>query len=57
MLEVVQQQAIPAELFEQGLDLSVLQLDNLLLALIDEATGNSQPDVPRLEHERRLRDC
>ena len=36
-LVVVEQQALPAELLQQGFDLSVLELDDLLLPVVDQA--------------------
>ena len=35
---ILEQQSLPAELFEQGFDLSVLELDDVLLALVDHGT-------------------
>ena len=54
-LVVIQEQSLFGELFEQGFDLSVLELDDLLLPLIDHATECSKQDVPWLEDERHVR--
>ena len=54
-LAVVKQQSLPAELFEQGFDLSVLELNDLLLPLVHHATEHGEQHVPRLEQERHVR--
>lgn len=48
-LIVIEQQTFPAEFLEQGVDLGVLELNNLLLALIDETTEYCKQNVPWLE--------
>lgn len=45
----MQQQSLAAELLKQNLDLCVLELDDLLLPLIDEAAECSEQDVLWLE--------
>ena len=55
-LVVVEQQAFLSELFEQGFDLSILKLNDLLLAIIGHATEGREKNVPWLEdegHDRR----
>ena len=47
-LVVIEQQSLLSELFEQGLDLCVLELNDLLLPLIDHAAEGGQQDVPGL---------
>ena len=54
-LVVVEQQSLFSELFEQGLDLSVLELDDLLLTLVHKAAEGGQHDVPWLEQKRHVR--
>lgn len=54
-LVVVEQQSLLSELLQQGLDLGVLELDDLLLTLIHEATENSQQNVPWLEDKGHVR--
>jgi hypothetical protein len=54
-LVIVQQQSLFSELFPQGLDLSVLELNDLLLTLVHEAAERSQHVVPQLEQERHVR--
>lgn len=48
-LVVVEQQSLLSELLEQGLDLSVLGLDDVLLTLAHEAAETGQQQVPLLE--------
>ena len=43
-----EQHTLPAEFLQQGFDLSILELDNLLLALVDQPTQDGEHDVPRL---------
>jgi hypothetical protein len=43
-----EQHTLPAELLQQGFDLSILELDNLLLAFVDQPTEDGEHDVPRL---------
>ena len=54
-LVVVVEQAPLSELFEQGFDLSVLKLNDLLLPLVDEAADSGQQDVSWLERKRHVR--
>jgi len=54
-LVIVEQQSPPAELLQQGLDLSVLELDDLLLTLVYEAADTGQQNVPWLEDGRHAR--
>jgi len=54
-LVVVEQQAFLSELFEQGVNLSVLELNDLLLTLVHHATEDGEQHVPRLEQERHVR--
>ncbi len=54
-LVIVEQQSLLSELFQQCFDLSVLELDDLLLTLVHEAAEGSQQDVPWLEDERHVR--
>ncbi|MBM82561.1 MAG: hypothetical protein CMJ78_18510 [Planctomycetaceae bacterium] len=53
-LVVVEQQSLPSELLQQGLDLSVLELNDLLLTLVHKAAEDSQHDVPWLEQKRHV---
>ena len=50
-LVVAQQQPLLAELVQQGVDLCVLELDDLLLAFVGPAAEDGEQDVPRLEDE------
>ena len=54
-LGVVEQQSLISELLQQGLDLGVLELDDLLLSLVHKAAEGSQHDVPWLEQIRHVR--
>ena len=54
-LVVIQEQSLFGELFEQGFDLSVLELDDLLLPLAHQAAEAGQQNVPGLEDERHVR--
>ena len=54
-LVVIQQQSLPSELHQERLDLSVLELDDLLLPVVHEAAEAGQQDVPRLDQERHVR--
>ena len=54
-LVIVDQQSLFSELFEQGLDLGVLEFDGLLLSLVHNAAEGSQHDVPWLEQEGHVR--
>ena len=53
-LVIVDQQSLLSELLQQGLDLGVLEFDDLLLPLVDETTEGSQQDVPWLEQKRHV---
>ena len=50
-LIISQQQSLLAELFQQRLDLVVLELDDLLLTFIGPANEGGKQNVVRLEHE------
>jgi len=54
-LVVVEQQALPAKLLQERRDLSVLELDDLLLPVVDQATEHGEQAVPWLQHERHVR--
>ena len=54
-LVVVEQQSLPSKFFQQSLDLSVLELDDLLLPLVHEAAEAGQQDVPGCEQKRHIR--
>lgn len=54
-LVIVKQQSLFSELFEQGLDLSILKLNDLLLPLVHKAAEGSQQDVPGLEQRGHVR--
>jgi hypothetical protein len=54
-LVVIQQQSLPSELQQERLDLSVLELDDLLLPVIDHATEYGEQDVPGRKQERHIR--
>ena len=54
-LVVVEQQSLFSELFEQGLDLGVLELNDLLLPLVHKTAEGGQQDVPGLEGRRHVR--
>ena len=54
-LVIVEQQSLLSELLQQGFDLGVLELDDLLLTLVHKAAKGSQHDVPRLENRRHVR--
>ncbi|MDC0273720.1 MAG: hypothetical protein P8M30_04015 [Planctomycetaceae bacterium] len=43
-----EQHTLPAELLQQSFDLSILELDNLLLAFVDQPTEDGEHDGPRL---------
>ena len=45
-LVVVEQQALLSEWLEQGVNLCVLEFDDLLLALVREAAETGQQEVP-----------
>ena len=53
-LIVIQQKSLLAELLQERLDLSVLELD-LSLSLVHHAAKRSDQDVPELEQERHVR--
>ncbi|MEO1994361.1 MAG: hypothetical protein ABGZ17_03710 [Planctomycetaceae bacterium] len=48
---VVEQQSLATELLQQGFDLSILELDELPLTLVDQATDGGEQDVSRPEQE------
>ncbi len=50
---VIEQQTFLSQHLQQCFDLSILELDNLLLALVDPAAEGREQNVPRLEDERR----
>ena len=50
-LIISQQQTLLTELFQQRLDLVVLELDDLLLAFIGPANEGGKQNVVGLEHE------
>ena len=54
-LVVVEQQAFLSELFDQGVNLSVLELNDLLLTLVRQAAECSQHDEPWLEQKGHVR--
>jgi hypothetical protein len=54
-LIVIQQQSLLSELLQQGCDLSVLELDDLLLTLIDHATECGEQDVAWLEDKGHVK--
>ena len=54
-LIVIQQKSLLAEFLQERLDLSILELDDLLLSLIYHAANRSEQDVPGLEQERHVR--
>ena len=54
-LIIVEQQSLFSELLEQGLDLCVLELNDLLLLLIDHGAEGSEQNVSGLEKEGHAR--
>ena len=54
-LVIVEQQSLHSELFKQCFDLSVLELNDLLLTLVHEAAEGSQQGVPWLEGAEHVR--
>ena len=54
-LVIVEQQSLFSELLQQGIDLGVLELNDLLLPLVHKAAKGSQHDVPWLEQKRHVR--
>ena len=54
-LVIVEQQSLLSELLQQGLDLGVLELNDLLLPLVHKAAEGSQHDLPWLEQKRHVR--
>ena len=54
-LVVVEQQASLSEMFEQGVNLSVLKLNVMLLALVRYAREFREENVPWLEDVRHVR--
>lgn len=51
-LIVIEQQSLFSELLQQGLDLCVLEFDDLLLALVHQAAETGQQDVPWLKKKK-----
>lgn len=54
-LVIIQDQSLLSELFELGFDLSVLELDDLLLTLVHQAAEGIQQDMPWLKDRRDVR--
>ena len=54
-LVIIEQQSLPAELFEQGFDPGVLELDDLLLMLVHETAEAGQQNTPWLEQDGHVR--
>ena len=54
-LVVIEDQSFLSKLLKQSLDLSVLELDDLLLSLFDEAAEGSEQNVLGLEQEGHVR--
>lgn len=54
-LNFVEQQSLFSDLFLQGLDLSILEHNHLLLALVHQAAETGQQNVPWLEREWPVR--
>lgn len=52
---VIQQKSLLSKLLQQSLDLSVLELDDLLLSLVDHAAECGEYDVPGMENEGHVR--
>ena len=48
-------ESLLSELLQQGLDLGVLELNDLLLTLVHKAAKGSQHDVPWLEQKSHVR--
>ena len=54
-LVVIEQQSLSSELLQNRLDLSILELDDLLLPGVEQATEYGEQDVPGREQERHIR--
>ena len=54
-LVIVEQQSLFSELLQKGVNLSVLELNDLLLTLVHKDAKGGQHDVPRLENRRHVR--
>jgi hypothetical protein len=54
-LVIVEQQSLFFELLQQSLDLSVLELNDLLLSLVRQAAEGSKHQMPWLEQKRHVR--
>jgi hypothetical protein len=54
-LAVIQQETLLSRLLQQGFDLRILELDDLLLSLIDHAAECREQNVPGLEQEGQIR--
>ena len=50
-LVIVEEQSLATGLLQQGCDLGVLKLDDLLLTLVEETADGRQQDVPGPEQE------
>jgi hypothetical protein len=48
---IVVEQSLATELLQQSIDLSILELDDLLLTLVEETADGRQQDVPGPEQE------
>ena len=54
-LIVVEEQSLPAQRVEQSFDVSVLELDDLLLPAVDDATEYGEQNLPGGEQYRHIR--
>ena len=54
-LVIVEQQSLLSEMIEQCFELSVLELNDLLLRLVDQAAEAGQQNVSGLDDERHVR--
>ena len=50
-LVIVEEQSLATELLQQSIDLSILELDDLLLTLVEEAADGHKQNVPGPEQE------
>lgn len=48
---IAERQSFSTELLQQGFDLDILEVNDLLLTLVHETTDGGQQDVPGLEKE------
>jgi hypothetical protein len=48
-LIIGKQQSLLSQLLQQGVDMGVLKLDNLMLPFVGPATDSGEQNVPRLE--------